>query len=311
MKRIFLLAVAAFFALCVPARAKLLAAVSIAPQAAFLKQIAGDKVDVVVMVPAGADPHTYEPKPQQLAALGKAALYFAIGVDFEKAWLPRFAAANPDMTIVETDAGIKKMPMVAYEHEADEHGQDAHHAAQAGEEQGHHHEAGEPDPHIWLSPRLAKELGSSMRDALAKADPENVGAYMTGYDRFASACDALNADIEKLFADVPPAQRRFMVFHPSWGYFARDFDLTQIPIEQLGREPGPKALAALVREAREDGVKVIFVQPQMSDRQAKTLAQAIGGTVAPLDPLAGDWAANLKRAAAALRQGMTSHAEGK
>jgi zinc transport system substrate-binding protein len=102
-----------------------------------------------------------------------------------------------------------------------------------------------------------------------------------------------------------------MVFHPSWGYFARDFGLTQEPIEQLGREPGPKALAALVREAKKDGVKVIFVQPQMSARQAQTIAQAIGGQVAALDPLSGDWAANLENAAKALRQGMAGQTEPK
>jgi zinc transport system substrate-binding protein len=290
-----------------PAQAKILAAVSIGPQAYILRQIAGDRADVLVMVPAGADAHTYEPKPRQLADLGRAAVYFGVGMDFEKAWLPRFAATNPKMAIVQTDAAIEKIPMTAHdhEHEAEEAG-----GHEADHEEGHHHEAGEPDPHVWLSPALAKVLAASMRDGLAAADPDGAAAYKAGYDRFAAACDALDADIRKMFADLPAGEHKFMVFHPSWGYFARDYGLVQEPIEQLGREPGPKVLATLVREAKEDGVKVIFVQPQMSARQAEAIAQAIGGKVAALDPLAEDWPGNLLAAAKALRAGMAGRPEG-
>ena len=290
------------------AQAKLLAVVSIAPQAYFLRQIAGDRVDVQVMVPEGADAHTYEPKPRQLAAMGKAALYFAVGMDFEKAWLPRFAAAAPGMRIIETDAGIERMPMLAHHHDD---GDDDHDQDHGKDSHGHHHEAGEADPHIWLSPRLAKVLGASMRDALIAADPEGRSAYESGYAAFAASCDKLAADIQGLFADLAPGRHVFMVFHPSWGYFARDFGLTQEPVEELGREPGPRALAALVREARKDGVKVLFVQPQMSVRQAEVIATAIDGKVAPLDPLAGDWAANLMTAAQTLRQGLGGATESK
>lgn len=330
MRRLTSLILGFVFISAAPAQARLLAAVSIAPQAYFLKQIAGDRADVVVMVPSGADAHTYEPRPRQLADLGKAAVYFAVGMDFEKAWLPRFAAANPKMTIIQTDAGIDKMPMTAHDHD----GHDDHDKAQAGkagpghdkagkehghdavgteEAHGHGHDDqdGEPDPHVWLSPKLAKVIGAAMRDALAKADPEGAGAYAAGYERFAAACDVLEADIRKSFADLPPGVHKFMVFHPSWGYFARDFGLTQEPIEQLGREPGPKALAGLVKEARQDGVKVIFIQPQMSAAQAETIAKGIGGTTAAIDPLAEDWPAGLLAAAKALRQGIIGQTEAK
>jgi len=296
MKRLSLL----LFLVCLcaaPAQAKLLAAVSIAPQAYFLKQIAGDRADVLVMVPPGVDAHTYEPRPKQLAALSKAALYFAVGVDFESAWLPRFAAVNPKMAIVATDAGIRKLPMVAHEH--------------GGEAAEPHREAGERDPHVWLSPRLAKVLGAAMRDALVKADPAGAKDYAAGYDRFAASCDTLDADIKKLFADLPAGKHVFMVFHPAWGYFARDYGLTQEPIQQLGREPGPKAMAGLIREARKDGVKVIFVEPQFSTSQAATVAKAIGGTVVAINPLAADWPASLRTAAKALRQGLVTSRESK
>ncbi|MFP5258114.1 MAG: metal ABC transporter solute-binding protein, Zn/Mn family [Acidobacteriota bacterium] len=322
MRRLILPVLGVFLALAAPAQAGLLVAVSIAPQAYFLKQIAGDRADVVVMVPAGADAHTYEPRPRQLAELGKAAVYFAVGMDFENAWLPRFASVNPKMAIVHTDAGIEKMPMRAHDHDdQDDHdaptktghadtaknGHDDH--AKAG--QGHERHDGEPDPHVWLSPRLAKILGAAMRDALAKADPEGAAAYAAGYDRFAAACDALDADIRKSFADLPPGVHKFMVFHPSWGYFARDYGLTQEPIEQLGREPGPKALAALMKEAKADGVTVVFVQPQMNAAQAETIAKGIGGVTAAIDPLAEDWPAGLLAAAKALRQGLVGQTEAK
>lgn len=299
MKRMTLLVLGLVLALAGTAQAKLLAAVSIAPQAYFLKQVAGDRAEVLIMVPAGADAHTYEPKPRQLAELGKAAVYFAVGMDFEKAWLPRFAAASPKMAIVATDAGIEKMPMTAHEHGEEVHGHD-----KDKKEGGHHHEEGGLDPHVWLSPKLAKILAASMRDALVKADPDGASAYAAGYETFVASCDALEVDIQKQFADLPKGEHKFMVFHPSWGYFARDFGLTQEPVEQLGREPGPKALAALVKEAREDGVKVVFVQPQFSVRQAETIAKAIDGRVAFIDPLAEDWPAGLLEAAKALRQGI-------
>jgi zinc transport system substrate-binding protein len=308
MKCGFLLILGVIFALASPVQAKMLAAVSIAPQAYFLKQIAGDRADALVMVPAGADAHTYEPKPKQLAELGRAAVYFAIGMDFETAWLPRFAAANPKMVIVRTDAGIAKMPMTAHAHDEEEGGHGHDKGKSAG---GPSHEAGEPDPHVWLSPLLAKALGASMRDALTAVDPDGAAAYAAGYASFAASCDALDAGIKTLFADLPPGEHKFMVFHPSWGYFARDFGLTQEPIEQLGREPGPKALAALVKEARKDGVKVVFVQPQMSAKQAETIATAIGGRVAAIDPLSENWPAGLMDAARALRQGIAGPLETK
>lgn len=310
IQRLTLLILGLIFMSAAPVQAKILAAVSIAPEAYFLKQIAGDRVEAVVMVPPGADAHTYEPKPRQLADLSKAAVYFAIGMDFEDAWLPRFAAANPKMAIVRTDAGIDKIPMVAH-HDDDDHDKGKKGHGHDAAEKGHEHDDGEPDPHVWLSPNLAKVIGASMRDALAKADPEGAADYAAGYERFAAQCDALDAGIKKVFADVPAGQRKFMVFHPSWGYFAKDYGLTQVPIEQLGREPGPKALAGLIKEAKADGVKVIFVQPQLSAAQAGTIAKGIGGSTAAIDPLAEDWPAALRGAAAALRQGLAGKTETK
>jgi zinc transport system substrate-binding protein len=277
--------------------------VSIAPQAYFAKRVGGDRIAVSVMVPAGADAHTFEPRPSQMAALQKARLYFAVGIDFEAAWLPRFAAANPKMTIVETDEKIVKIAMVphSHDHEADKAEAGHDHAADKAEA-GHHHEG--LDPHVWLSPAQVKIQAMAMRDALIVADPAGADAYRAGYDALSADLAALDKRLKDIFAPVPPEKRKFMVFHPAWGYFARQYGLTQEAVEREGKEPGPGELAAIIDEAEKDGIRVIFVQPQFSTRNAEVVAKAIGGAVAAVDPMAEDWPANMEKVAAAFQAAM-------
>jgi zinc transport system substrate-binding protein len=306
MKRAFaflvVLAVLAVSAAAAPAE-PLPVTVSIAPQAYFAKRVGGDRIAVSVMVPAGADAHTFEPKPSQMAALQKARLYFAVGIDFEAAWLPRFAAASPHMTIVKTDEKIVKIAMVphSHDHEADkaEAGHDHEHGHDAA---GHHHEG--LDPHVWLSPAQVKIQAMAMRDALIAADPAGADAYRAGYDAFAADLGALNAKLAAIFAPVPPQKRKFMVFHPAWGYFAKQYGLTQEAVEREGKEPGPAELAAIIDEAKKDEIRVIFVQPQFSTRNADVVAKAIGGAVVAVDPMAEDWLANMEKVAAAFQAAM-------
>ncbi len=333
MKRAFFAAASfAVLALCtLPALAEPLpVTVSIAPQAYFAKRIGGDRIAVTVMVPAGADAHTFEPKPSQMAALQKARLYFAVGIDFERAWLPRFAEANTAMTIVQTDKDIVKIAMTPHSHDHDAHTPQAghdHDAAKGGA--GHDHDAAKPDasaghehghdcaehhhegldPHVWLGPSQVKILATAMRDALIAADPAGAEAYRAGYESFSADISALDKKLRAAFADVPPERRKFMVFHPAWGYFARQYGLTQVPVEREGKEPGPAQLAALIDEAGKDGVRVVFVQPQFSDRNAEVVAKAIGGAVVGVDPLAEDWLANMEKVAAAFQAAMTRHIE--
>ncbi len=261
-------------------------AATIEPQAYFLRKVGGERVDIVTLVPAGADPHVYEPKPGQMKALAKAAAYFSVGLELEEAWLPKFRAANPAMLVVPTDAGIAKSPMAEEEPEAG-HGH--------GKEE---HQHGLLDPHVWLSPALAKIQAATMRDALARLDPSGADEYAANYATFAAECDALARDLAVLLADLP--SREFMVFHPSWGYYARDFGLTQVSIEVEGKEPSPKMLRHIVDQGREHGIKAIFVAPQFSRRTAQVVAQEIGAVLVEADPLADDWADNLRRVARSL-----------
>jgi zinc transport system substrate-binding protein len=253
--------------------------VSIPPQKYFVQKIGGDLVSVAVLVPAGADPHTYEPKPKQMAELTKCAVYFAVGIDFEKAWLPRIAGTNPKMRIVHTDDGIKKIIMTDHHHD----------------KMGHHHHGGTQDPHVWLSPALVKIQAEHIFHALIDIDPDNWMRYKNNYTAFLEEIDILDAELKNLFAGRKGD--RFMVFHPSWGYFAKKYDLEQVPIEIEGKAPKPAQLTTLIRYAREHGIRVVFVQPQFSAKSAEMISHEIGGHVVHVDPMAENWAGNLREVA--------------
>lgn len=240
--------------------------VSILPQQYFVERIGGENVAVNVMVLPGESPATYEPKPDQLRALSEAQAYVSIGVPFENAWLARISSANPDMLMVDTTQGIERL------------GDPEH-----------------PDPHIWLSPRLVKIQAQTIYEALAQLDPEHQATYQANLERFLEDIDALDADIRSTLSGLE--QRKFMVFHPSWSYFARDYDLEMIPIEIGGQEPSAAELAALVERAQAEDIRVIFAQPQFSTEKAQTIAAEIGGDVLLIDPLALDWLDNLRRVA--------------
>ncbi|MDA8141050.1 MAG: zinc ABC transporter substrate-binding protein [Desulfobacteraceae bacterium] len=258
--------------------------VSIAPQRYFVEQIGKQHVAVEVLVPPGLDPHTYEPKPGQMAALAKAKIYFAVGVPFEKAWLPKFSAANPLMRVVHTDQGIVKIPMVDHDHLE---------KPRAGEVQ--EHDSDGFDPHIWLSPPLVKLQAQSILNALQAIDPDHGDEYAANGRRFMAEIDQLDADLRSIFAGKTGL--RFMVFHPAWGYFAQAYGLEQVPIEMAGKEPKPAQLEALIIRAKQRGIQVVFAQPQYSAKSAQIVAQEIHGQVVLADPMAADWASNLRAVA--------------
>ncbi|MCG8685583.1 MAG: zinc ABC transporter substrate-binding protein [Desulfobacterales bacterium] len=284
--------------------------VSIVPQKYFVQQIGSDLVDVKVMVKPGASPATYEPKPRQMAELSNSKLYFSIGVPFENAWLKKISAANPDMKVIHTDHGIDKIAMEAHHHHDEEHHGEEHHDGEHHDEKHHdkehhaeeHHEEGHHgeehhdhtglDPHIWTSPALVKIQAETILKALQAADPSHKKAYEANFKAFVAKIDALDQELKQTLAGKKGLQ--FMVFHPAWGYFAKAYGLKQVPIEIEGKDPKPAQLKELIKHAKEEGIKVIFVQPQFSTKSAKTIASEIGGQVAFADPLAEDWMANLR-----------------
>lgn len=256
--------------------------VSIVPQIFFVQQIGKDLVGVQSMVQPGASPATYEPKPRQMAALSKAEIYFSIGVPFEKAWLDKIAAANPQMTMVHTDDGIEKIAMAGHHDHEDPAGDPKN---------GHHGQAGR-DPHIWLSPPLVRLQARTITTALQTADPAHRDVYDANFRDFVGRIDRLDSELRGTLGGkfgMP-----FMVFHPSWGYFARAYGLKQMPIEVEGKDPKPAQLQALIEHAREHDIRVVFVQPQFSTKSAGLIAREIGGQVVAADPLAENWIANLR-----------------
>ena len=263
---------------------KLTVFVSIPPQKYFVQQIGKQRVDVQVMVQPGASPATYEPRPRQMAAISRTHIYFAIGVPFERTWLKKIAAVNPNMQVVHTDHGIPKIAMTVNHTESEHQRQKDH--------QGHH---GELDPHIWLSPTLVMTQARTILNALIEIDPDHKAVYEANTDVFVSKLAALDADLKDIFAGNQGFQ--FMVFHPSWGYFASAYGLQQVPVDIEGKDPKPAQLQALIEHAQKKHIHVIFVQPQFSSRSAERVAKEIGARVIIADPLASDWFANLREVA--------------
>ena len=274
----------------VPVRAGVRAAVSIPPQKYFVEKVGGDEVEVTVMVPPGASPHTYEPKPGQMAALAKADLYFTIGVEFEHTWADKLKAAKKDLVFIDTARKIERIPMQA----RPGHGSPG---------KGDRAKRRGSDPHIWLSPALVSLQAEAVRDGLVKADPARKDFFDRNLAVFKEEIRGLDEELRSAFEGLGD-NKRILVFHPAWGYLCRDYGLTQVAVEKEGKEPTAKGLQLLIRQAEENGAKVVFVQPQFSSKAAATVAKALGGRVVPLDPLAPDWAENLRKAARQLREAL-------
>jgi zinc transport system substrate-binding protein len=250
------------------------AIVSIVPEHTFLKKIGGKYVNIALMVQAGNSPHTYEPKPSQMIAISKANLYFAIGVEFEHVWLPKFQNLNKQMQTVDISKHIQKIPM-----------QNPHHTHK---KESHK----EDDPHIWTSPSNVKIIAQNMYNALVTSDTKNEVYYKANLETFLRLIDKTDTKIKQTLSHLK-GERTFMVFHPSWGYFAKEYNLTQMVVEIEGKSPKPKELVKLIKEAKTAKVKAIFTQPEFSDNAAKIIANELHIPVVKVSPMAKNWSENL------------------
>ncbi|MEA2047009.1 MAG: zinc ABC transporter substrate-binding protein [Campylobacterota bacterium] len=272
MKKFTLLIV--LFTTCIFANIN--AIVSILPQKTFVQAIGGDKVDVALMVQPGNSPHTYEPKPSQMIEITKADLYFAIDVEFENVWLPKFQSLNQKMKVIDLADNIHKIDMgdAQCEHDHDDHGDKG------------------ADPHIWTSPKNVKIMAKHIFEALSAVDISNTAYYKDNLNTFLQEIEETDTRIKEILASVKK-DNKFMVFHPSWGYFAKAYHLKQIAVEVEGKEPKPKELIDLLKEAKEERVKAIFTQPEFSDTVAHIIAKELKIPVVKVSPLAADWSQNL------------------
>jgi len=251
-------------------------AVSIIPQQEFVKEIGGDKVKTMLMVLPGNEPHTYEPKPSQMKELSHADIYFLMGVEFEDAWIERLKTQNPNLTFVNSAKGIERLPIVAHHHHEEEH--DADH----DEEEGH------LDPHIWTAPANIRIIAKNIYETLVSVDKENAPYYKKNFESFNQKLDTIDNKIVTILKSVPKGTA-FMVFHPAWGYFAKEYNLRQLPIEVAGKEPKPKELMQLMKIAQEEKVNAIFAEPEFSDKSAKIMAKELHLKVIKVSPLQKQW----------------------
>ena len=267
--------------------------VTVLPQKYFVEKLAGEKFAVNVMIPPGHSPAIYEPSSRQMQAVAHSCLYFTIGhLPFEKAWLEKITTNSPQMKVIDTSAGVD---LLRGGHDCRNH--------------GHSHAGGNScsgviDPHIWLSPAAVKKQAENIMHGLVEVDPGNQKFYQQRYRQFKEEIDQLDRRIKALLQKLP--LRKFMVYHPAWGYFARDYQMEQLPLEIEGKEPNPANLRQLIATARRQQCKVIFVQKQFASHNAQTIADEIGAKVVYLDPLAYNWTDNLEIIARALQNALAN-----
>jgi zinc transport system substrate-binding protein len=260
------------------------AVVSVLPQETFLKKIGADKVNISVMVQPGKSPHTYEPKPSQMIDISQADIYFSIGVEFEDVWLEKFQNQNQKMLVSDMSKGIEKIAIMAHSHHQENDATKENHTEQNDEHS--------KDPHIWTSPKNVKVIANNIYNQLVKIDKENKNYYKKNLDTFLQEIKQTDIKIRELLKNTPK-HTKFMVFHPSWGYFAKDYELSQFAIESGGKNPKPKQIAYLIEEAREEKVRAIFTAPEFSTKTAKQIAKAVGVPVVKISPLNPKWSENL------------------
>lgn len=257
--------------------------VTIPPQAEFAEKVGKDRVEVTVMVPPGASPHTYEPTPSQLTKVSNAHLYAVVGsgIEFELAWMDKIIGMNENMVIVDCSQGIE----LIREHEDKEH-----------EHYGHEGY----DPHIWLSPRNAVIMVEHIYQGLIQIDAENKEYYTQNKNEYVKELNDLDEEIVKALSGKE--NRKIMVYHPSWAYFCRDYRLQQIPIEKEGKEPTPQGIAHLIQQAKENNITVIFASPQFNTESAEVIAREINGTIVLIDPLEKTYTENIRKVAEAFAE---------
>lgn len=251
--------------------AQVRAATTIAPLGEFVKAVGGERVNVLVLVPPGAEPHTFEPSPSQMRQIADADVYFKNGVGLEN-WMDNIIGVNPQMLVVDTSRNVS---LIADTEDA---------AITEG--------IGAMDTHIWLSPRRAMIQVQNICDGLIAVDPAGKDYYINNRDSYIKELKELDAYLNSTFAATE--KKKFIVLHPAWIYFARDYGLEQIAIEVEEKEPGPRYLAEVVDTARANNITTVFVEPQYNPKLAEVIAKEIDGKVISIDDLAPNYIDNLR-----------------
>lgn len=242
--------------------------VSILPQKYFVDQISGGMMKVNVLVPPGSSPHNYTVLPSQMKDLAQSKVWLQVGLlTFEEAWRSKVIDTNPDLVVVNASEGIELLQ---------------------GESHEDHDEAvGGYDPHIWLAPAEVKTMAKNTLSAMQTAFPELAQEFGANFEQFVAKADSIGAWIDTTL--IPLQSRNILIFHPALGYYARQYKLTQIPLEVEGKEPSPKYMKEIVDLAHSQNIRTIFIQKEFDSENALQMSREIGGEVVVIDPLEYDW----------------------
>lgn len=236
-------------------------ATTIIPLGEFVNAVGGDRVNVTVLVPPGAEPHTFEPSPSQIRDIANADVYVENGAGLES-WMSNILNVNSHMIVVDSSKGVD---LIAGEAESSV-------------------QARSFDPHVWLSPHDAAIQVQNICDGLIAVDPAGKDYYINNKENYIAKLKELDAYLNSSFAATK--KKKFVVLHPAWTYFARDYGLEQIAIDAEEKEPGPRLLAEIVETCRENNITTVFVEPQFNPKIAEVIAHEIQGKVVSIDALA-------------------------
>ncbi|MCV3508338.1 zinc ABC transporter substrate-binding protein [Campylobacter sp. CNRCH_2016_3089] len=270
---------------CALAFSKPIVSVSIPPQAFFVEKIAKDSVEINILISPNSNEHNVEFKPMMIKNLEKSKIYFLADLELEKILENKFKNTLKNVKIVNINDGISLLE----NDETDEHDHDEH-------------EHGKNDPHTWLDPVLVKIQAQNIYKALSQTFPQNKDFYAKNLDDFLKELDDLNSVIKTNLQDIK--HREFIVYHPSWNYLAKRYNLIQIPVEIDGKEPKIQDLQKLIKIAKEKNIKVIFVQPGFSENSAKVLSKELNAKIVFIDHLAKDWDKELLKTIQALKMAL-------
>lgn len=270
--------------------------VTVPPQKYLVEKIGGSHIDISVLIPPGASHETYEPTPKDIQALSQADVYFGIGkIGFEVTQMPRIQEMYPDLKIIDTSVGVSFRTLENHFHEGDEENHDASESAQE-------EVAGEEDPHIWLSPKTLKIQAKHITETLISSQPEKEQEFLNGEAALFAELDAADVQLREIL--LPLKGKTVLVYHPAFGYLLDEYGLVQEHIEIEGREPALSEVEAIIKEAKADGVRVIFVQEQFSQSVARTIAEELDGVVVSLDPLKENIIQNFQDLANTLKENL-------
>ena len=284
MPLLVLLLLAALLSGCVSQRessGQIKVATTIVPLGEFVHAVGGTRVLVTVLVPPGVEPHTFEPSPSQIREVADADIYAENGAGLES-WMDNILLVNPHMLVVDTSKGVS---LVAGTGETADRGRAM-------------------DNHIWLSPRNAMIQVRNICDGLTRVDPTGKDYYSNNRDNYIVKLKELDAYLNSTFAATK--KKKFVVLHPAWTYFARDYGLTQIAIDVEEKEPGPRYLTEVVKAAYANNITTVFVEPQYNPKMAEVISNEISGKVVSIDDLAPNYIENLKSVGEKIAESMRS-----